>query len=163
MAAEAAIMMAAMQGFPTFVIGIGNVTTAQNTLNQFAINGGEAQTGGATSYYAATDEASLEAALSKIVGMVASCTIPLTGAPADKTNVAISVKDSSGKPTKVPMDPTNGWSYTSAAQDTIQLNGSYCDGVKSGTYSDVQFVYACSGSPPICIDRLADGTCGDKT
>ena len=62
-AAEAAVTMAAMQGYQTFVIGIGNVATAQNTLNQLAINGGQPQTGGATSYYAATDEASLEAAL----------------------------------------------------------------------------------------------------
>lgn len=160
MAAEAAIMMAAMQGFQTFVIGIGNVATAQNTLNQFAINGGQAQTGAATSYYAATDEASLEAALNKIVGVVASCTIPLTGVPANLTNVAVSVDDAAGNPTKVPEDATNGWTYTDANNTAIQLHGSYCDSVKGGTYSNVKFVYACDGAP-ICIDKLANGQCGD--
>jgi len=159
-AAEAAIMMAAMQGYQTFVIGIGNVATAQNTLNQFAINGGQAQTGAATSYYAATDEASLEAALNKIVGVVASCTIPLTGVPANLTNVAVSVDNAAGTPTKVPEDPTNGWTYTDATNTAIQLHGSSCDGVKSGTYTNVQFVYACDGVP-ICIDKLANGQCGD--
>jgi von Willebrand factor type A domain len=72
-AAEAAVMMAASQGIRTFVIGIGNVATAQNTLNQLAIEGGEAQTGTTTSYYAATDEASFELALNSIVKTIAGC------------------------------------------------------------------------------------------
>jgi von Willebrand factor type A domain len=147
MAAEAAITMAAMMGFPTFVVGIGNVSSAVNTLNQFAINGGEAQTGAATSYYAATDPTSLEAALNAIVGKVASCTVQLQGVPAGQTNVAVSVDDSSGKATEVPEDPTNGWSYTSTADTAIQLNGTYCDGVKNGTYTNIKFYYACDGMP----------------
>jgi von Willebrand factor type A domain len=160
--AAAAVTAAFNAGFPTFVVGIGN-TMGDATLTQFAVNGGEPQTGAATQFYSVNDTADLETALSKIVGIVASCTIPLTGAPMDKTNVAISVNNSAGTPTKVPMDPTNGWSYTSAAQDTIQLNGSYCDGVKGGSYSDVQFVYSCPGGPPICIDKLANGQCGDAS
>jgi hypothetical protein len=72
-AAAAAVMMAATQGIKTFVVGIGDVSSALNTLNQLAIEGGEAQTGGATSYYAATDEAALEAALTAIVGKIAGC------------------------------------------------------------------------------------------
>ena len=159
-AAEGAVMMAAMQGFQTFVVGIGNVTSAVNTLNQMAINGGQAQTGASTSYYAATDEAALEAALMAIVGKVASCTIPLTGVPAGQTNVAVSVDDASGQATKVPNDPTNGWTYTDSTDTKIQLNGTYCDGVKNGTYSNVQFLYSCNGQP-ICVDKLANGTCGD--
>ena len=73
LAVEAAVMMAASEGIKTFVIGIGNVATAQSTLNQLAIDGGEAQTGSATSYYAATDEAVLEAALTSIVGKISGC------------------------------------------------------------------------------------------
>jgi hypothetical protein len=158
-AAEAAVMMAAMQGFPTFVVGIGNVASAQNTLNQMAINGGHAQTGAATSYFAATDEASLEAALNAIVGQVASCVIQLTNVPPGQTNVAVSV-DNNGTPTKVPNDPNNGWTYTDSTDTSITLHGSYCDGVKGGTYTNVGFVYACDGMP-ICVDRLQDGSCGD--
>jgi len=160
--AEAAVSAAFTAGFPTFVVGIGD-TMGDATLTQFAVNGGEPQTGAATQFYSVSDTADLETALSKIVGIVASCTIPLTGAPMDKTNVAISVNTSAGTPTKVPMDPTNGWSYTSAMQDTIQLNGSYCDGVKNGSYSNVQFVYSCPNGPPICIDKLANGQCGDAS
>jgi hypothetical protein len=151
--------MAAMMGYPTFVVGIGNVSTAVNTLNQMAINGGQPQTGGATSYYAATDEASLEAALMAIVGKVASCTIALPTAAVGQSNVAVSVQDASGKASKVPQDGTNGWSYVNGGM-SIQLNGSYCDGVKGGTYSNVEFLYSCDGMP-ICIDKLANGQCGD--
>ena len=91
---------------------------------------------------------------------MASCTIPLTNVPPGQTNVAVSVDDASGKATKVPQDDTNGWSYATGSTTTIQLNGSYCDGVKAGTYSNVEFVYACAGAP-ICIDKLANGHCGD--
>ena len=72
-AVEQAVMMAASQGIKTFIVGIGNVATAQSTLNQLAAAGGEAQVGGATSYYAALDEATLEAALTSIVGKIAGC------------------------------------------------------------------------------------------
>ena len=67
---EAAVTSALQQGFKTFVIGSGNVATAVNTLNQLAANGGESQTGGTTSYYAATDPTSLQKALNAIVGVV---------------------------------------------------------------------------------------------
>ena len=154
-----AVTMAASMGYQTFVIGIGNVQSAQNTLNQLAIAGGQPQSGGATSYYAATDEATLEAALMAIVGKVASCQIVLPAAAVGQTNVAVSVDDSSGKATKVPQDNNNGWSFVNNGMG-IQLNGSYCDNVKNKTYSNVQFLYACNGQP-ICIDKLANGQCGD--
>jgi hypothetical protein len=73
MAAEAAVTMAASQGFKTFVIGIGNVASAQNTLNQLALAGGEPQPGATTDYYAATDEAAFELALNRIVSTIAGC------------------------------------------------------------------------------------------
>ncbi|MFL5304388.1 MAG: vWA domain-containing protein [Polyangia bacterium] len=69
-AVEAAIDGAVGQGIKTFVIGIGNVATAESTLNALAIAGGEAQVGASTSYYPATDEAALEAALTTIVAAV---------------------------------------------------------------------------------------------
>ena len=42
LAVEEAVMAAAAQGIKTFVVGIGNVATAQNTLNLLAIDGGRA-------------------------------------------------------------------------------------------------------------------------
>jgi len=161
--ATTAVMNAAAAGFPTFVVGIGN-TMGETTLNGFAKAGGEPQVGSAdgNSFYEVNSTADLVTALNKIVGIVASCTIPLTNVPPGQTNVAVSVQDASGTATKVPQDNTDGWSYANGSTTTIQLNGSYCDGIKMGTYSNVEFVYACDGAP-ICIDKLADGTCGDKS
>jgi von Willebrand factor type A domain len=161
--ATTAVMNAAAAGFSTFVVGIGN-TMGDATLNGFATAGGEPQTGSAdgNSFYEVNSTADLVTALNKIVGIIASCTIPLTGVPAGETNVAVSVDDASGNPTKVPEDSTNGWSYTDTTDTAIQLNGSYCDSIKAGTYSNVQFVYACEGMP-ICIDKLANGQCGDSS
>jgi hypothetical protein len=144
MAVEMAVTAAAQQGFKTFVIGIGNVSTAVATLNQLAIDGGEAQTGGTTSYYAATDPTALESALDAIVGVVASCTISLANAPAGFTNVAISADTSGGSTVEIPQDPTNGWSYGPNMQ-SVNLNGTSCDNLKNGTYSNFQFYYACPG------------------
>jgi hypothetical protein len=130
------------------VIGIGNVASTVNTLNQLAINGGEAQTGAATNYYAATDPAALQSALNAIVGQVASCTISLSGAPSGFTNVAISADDTAGKPVAIPHDPNNGWSY-GPDMTTVVLNGSACNNLQSGAYSNFQFYYACAGQPII--------------
>jgi von Willebrand factor type A domain len=161
-AAETAVGNAKTAGFPTFVVGIATDSDqmANDTLNTMATNGGYPQSGAATQYYSVTDTASLEAALSKIVGMVASCTIPLTNVPANLSNVAVSAQDTSGKPVEILEDPTNGWSYTNGNMNVIQLNGTACDNLQSGSYSNFQFLYACDGTI-ICIDRNPDGSCGD--
>jgi hypothetical protein len=143
-AAENAVAAALQMGFKTYVIGIGNVSTAVNTLNALATAGGVPQTGAATSYYAATDPTSLEAALNAIVGAVASCNISLAGAPSGFTNVAVSADTSSGT-VEIPQDATNGWSYGPNNQ-SIVLNGTSCTSLKSGTYSNLQFYYACAGT-----------------
>ncbi len=72
-----------MAGIATFVVGLGTSSdaTVNATLDQMAINGGGAEIGGTTSYYAVTDSTSLEAALTAIVGAAASCTLPLTNVP----------------------------------------------------------------------------------
>jgi hypothetical protein len=161
-AAEMAVANAKAAGFPTFVVGIATDSDqmATNTLNTMAVNGGFPQTGAATQYYSVSDTAGLEAVLSQIVGMVASCTIPLTNVPANLSNVAVSANDASGKPVQIQEDPNNGWSYTSSAMNVIKLNGTACDNLQSGAYSNFQFIYACAGTV-ICIDKNPDGTCSD--
>jgi hypothetical protein len=161
-AATMAVANALASGIKTFVIGVGNVQVAQNTLNQFAMAGGLAQSNAATSYYAATDPTALEAALNALVGAVFSCTVSLSGAPSGFTNVAVSAVDAStGKPVAIQQDPNNGWTYDSGKQN-ILLKGTACDDLKNGTYTNLNFIYACEGTT-ICIDRNPDGTCGDHT
>jgi hypothetical protein len=149
-------------GIKTFVIGVGDVATAQNTLNNFAMAGGLPQKGAATSYYAATDPTALENALQALIGAVFSCTVSLSSAPSGFTNVAVSAVDTStNKKVAIPEDGTNGWTYDANKQN-ILLKGSACDKLKNGGYKDLNFIYACEGTT-ICIDRNPDGSCSDHT
>jgi catechol-2,3-dioxygenase len=133
-------------GFPTFVVGIATSTDTQatNALNMMAVNGGEAQTGAATQYYAVTDTAGLETVLAQIIGKAVSCTIPLTGVSGDLDKVAVSAKDASGNTIEIMQDSVNGWSYTDATKTAIILNGDACNNLKSVTYTGFQFIYTCA-------------------
>jgi hypothetical protein len=146
--AEAAVTRAFKAGFPTFVVGIATASDAMatQTLNTMAMNGGYAQTGAATSYYSVADTASLETALNQIVGLVASCSMPLNGAPTNFSNVAVQVQTTSGA-MAVPQDPShaNGWDYTNN-KTSVEFYGPACDSLKSGAYKNVQFIYACPGA-----------------
>ena len=144
--AENAVAAAYTAGFPTFVVGIATTTdpTASNALNVMAMNGGEAQTGTATQYYAVTDTASLVDVLNKILGKALSCTIPLTGVNGTLDKVAVSAVDANGNAIEIMQDPTNGWSYTDPTKTAIILNGDACNNLQSVTYTDFQFIYTCS-------------------
>ena len=146
MNSEMAVAAAAAAGIKVFVVGIGNVASAVAVLNQMAVNGGEAQTGGATSYYAATDQTALATALNQIVGKVASCTLPLPGKPQDPTNVIV---EDEGTKTQIVRDTTHteGWDYTDASDTAIQLYGTACSKVTDGTYSNIQILEGCPGTP----------------
>ena len=142
-----AITNAHTAGIPTFVVGIATTTvaTATTLLNSAAQAGCYPQTGAATQYYAVTDTASLQDTLSRIVGIATSCTIPLQNVPTDQDwNVAISATDSTGTHVEVPNSATDGWAYTDASKSSITLVGTYCDGMKSGAYTDFNFIYSCS-------------------
>jgi len=144
--AENAVAAANTAGFPTFVVGIATTAdgSATKALNAMAVNGGEAQTGAATQYYAVTDTASLVTVLAQIVGKAASCTIPLTGVSGDLDKVAVSAKDAAGNTIEILQDNVNGWSYTDATKTAIILNGDACNNLKSVTYTGFQFLYTCA-------------------
>jgi hypothetical protein len=152
--AEAAVLNARMAGVPTFVVGLATSSdaTVTATLDQLALNGGEAQAGGTSSYFAVTDSASLEEALTAIVGAAASCTLPLIDVPTGLTNVAVSATDSSGHNVAIPEDSSDGWTFTDSSEVAIVLNGPACANLRSGAYTNFQLVYACAGVI-ICIDK----------
>ena len=151
--AEAAVANARMAGVPTFVVGLATSSdaTVAATLDQMALDGGEAQAGGTSSYFAVTDRASLEEALTAIAGAVASCTLPLTDVPVGLTNVAVAATESSGDLVKIPQDPSDGWTFTDSSEDAITLHGTACANLRSGAYTNFQYVYACDGVT-ICIE-----------
>jgi hypothetical protein len=140
--AEAAVAMAAAAGIPVFVVGVGNVTAAQMTLDQLATNGGRAQAT-APLYYPASNTADLVAVLTKIGGQITSCTFSLGKAPPDPTNIAVYAYAGT-KSTRLAQSMTNGWEY-GAGMTSIELFGAACDAVKAKTTTDVQAIFGCPG------------------
>ena len=116
------------------MVGIGAQT---GNLDNFA------SAGGTGNYFPATSPDQLTAALSSIVVAVASCTFTMTQAPDDPSNLGVYLD----KNTKVPRDASDGYSLASDNL-TVTFNGSYCDGLKNGTYQVVQVFFGCPGSDP---------------
>ena len=140
--AEAAVTMAAAGGIPVFVVGVGNVASAQMTLDQLATDGGRAQ---ATEplYYPVSNTADLVAVLTKIGGQITSCTFGLGKAPPDPTNIAVYAYAGTTS-TRLAQSMTDGWEY-GAGMTSIELFGAACDAVKAKTTTDVQAVFGCPG------------------
>lgn len=138
--ATAAIAAALQSGISTYVIGIG---PSSGNLDNFAAAGGTGK------YYPALSPQDLTSALSSIVGTVASCTFNLGKTPPDPNNVA--VEFNGDKTLRAPRDTAhaNGWDYTSAADTVIQIYGSWCDNVKSGTYKTAKVLMGCPGGESV--------------
>jgi hypothetical protein len=133
-----AISAAAAAGFKTYVLGVGPET---GNLDNFAAAGGTSK------YYPALSPDDLTKALAAIVGAVASCTFNLSTAPPVPTNVVIEFDDN--KSLRAPRDTTHtdGWDYTSSANTTIQLFGSWCENVTNGVYKSAKVLMGCPFSP----------------
>ena len=139
-AAIAAITAAAAAGFKTYVVGIaieGSVTT----LNEMATAGGVPRTDPMNKFYPVANRADLTAALNVITGQVSNCIFPLTMPPPDKDSVKVTVDNE-----RVPPGAMDGWSYTSMQNTAIQLNGTWCERVKTKT-ADVAIVFGCPMVP----------------
>lgn len=132
------ISAAAAAGIKVYVIGMGPSTNIRN-LDKFAVAGETEH------YYPATSAAELNAALSSIVGQVASCTFSLTSPPPDPNNIAVYLDKQI-----VPRDASNGW-ILSADQRSVLFVGSYCDGIKADGYKQVQVYFGCPDTEPPAI------------
>jgi hypothetical protein len=123
-------------GINTFVIGIG---PSPGNLTSFA------QSGGTGDYYPATSPDQLTTALNSITKKVASCVFNLGKYPPDPNNIVI---EFNGDPSqRAPQDTThtNGWDYTSPADTSVQVYGSWCDKITNGTYTSTEVILGCPG------------------
>ena len=133
--AAAAIAAAAAPGsdIKTYVIGIG---PSAGNLDAFAAAGGTGK------YFPANSPDQLTTALGTIVGTVASCVFTMAAVPPDPGNLGVYLDSG----TKVPLDQSNGYSLATNNL-TVTLNGSYCDGIRAGTYQLIQVFFGCPGIP----------------
>ena len=111
-------------------------------LDKVAVAGGAPSpiTGG---FYAADNQADLQAALAQIAGAIPSCTLPLNPAPvAIQVNFVTVTVDGVEYPT--PLDgpeeceTTDGW-YWSNEFDEITVCGTACDSVKATGSLDAEY------------------------
>jgi hypothetical protein len=140
--AVAAVAAANTAGYKTFVVGVN--TTKENAtlaLNEMAVAGGMSRPDPnplATKFYLANTESELVDALTRITGVVASCTFTLAEAPAPNERVGVRVD---GRPV---MDWTIG-----ADRRTIQISGETCEQIKNGTIQSVRVAFGCPSDPPV--------------
>jgi hypothetical protein len=140
MLAVQAVRDAAAAGFKTYVIGIAIEPEGIQILNQMAMAGGAPRNDPMFQFYPVSNRADLGQALNAIAGQVASCVFTLSKPPPAPDSVKVTVD---GQP--APESATEGWSYTSDQHTAIQLNGSWCERVKTRQQAQVDIVLGCPG------------------
>ncbi len=119
------------QGLPTYVIGIETKGDPEfsDVLDAMAVAGGRPQVGAAQSYYAASSEAELNAALTTIRNQVGACTYLTSSVPDQNGSIVVSVDG-------VALAPDQ-WIWGDRSNGEIVLQGdacqSGCDRKSSGT------------------------------
>jgi hypothetical protein len=139
----AAIANATTEGFPTYVVGIGNASAATNAILEQMANAGAVPRAGSPAYYPASSMDEMANVLTGIVAAVSSCTFsfgepPCPGIGESRDNIAVMLDDQF-----VPWDNlhANGWDYTNAFRTGVQLYGAACDTVRSAPTAHVVTVH----------------------
>jgi hypothetical protein len=144
--AVTAVSAAATAGFPTFVVGIatGGMGTADTTLSNMANAGGLPRMGTPT-YYPVTSAADLATAIRTLIGVAASCTFQIGPPPSDDGTTSLGMINVFGDGNEIMRDPshTDGYDYTDATMQSIQVYGPRCDQIMSGTIRDVAVTFIC--------------------
>ncbi len=118
-----------------FAVGFG---FSGASLDQIAMAGGTNQG------YTAENQAELNAALSSILGGIASCTFQLDEVPPDPSELYVFLNSD---PAGIPIDAANGYTYDPVT-NSITLHGTTCDAVINGDSAKVDVVYGCPHPPP---------------
>ena len=128
-------------GVPTFVVGIGTLSSTEVVLDALARAGGHPRAETTHAYYPASSTADLVTTLNELIRIARSCRIDIA-APAGSSRDAIDVL---GDGTVIPRDTThmNGWDYSSPAHTGADLYGAACTNVLMGTTMRLSIKYHC--------------------
>ncbi len=137
----------------TFVVGSPGVTNTA-FMSSLAVAGGTARYDGCEAtgecYYqiGATDFAvDLQAVLTEIAGQVATCTfaLPLDSGDVDPNKVNVSYQVGDGGAQELARDAArqDGWDYTDASQQNVEIFGPACEAIKASTDSTVTIELGC--------------------
>ncbi len=150
---------AAMNGIPTFVVGIdikdelssdtadGNPdnTNTYEELNALAVAGGVPKDNPDEKFYNSQNQIELQAALQAIAEQVLPCVIDLDPVPKFPDFVEVEVNGIKyGKTQVMDCDTEDGWKFVDDTYEQIQLCGEACTGFQGSGNLDAQ--YKCPGS-----------------
>jgi hypothetical protein len=148
--AVAAIAASAAANIPVFVVGVATagvmsgMIDADMVLTMMANAGGRPRMG-TPAYYSVSNAADLSAALTALVTEAASCTFQVGPPPTNDGTTSTSHIDVFGDGTKIPRDTTHteGWDYTDASMNSIQIYGQTCAAVMNATIQSVTVTFRC--------------------
>ena len=144
MDAVAAVTAALQAGVPTFVIGVATtVANDVSTLNALATAGGKPACPGcplATQFYDGSSQEKIQAAFADVADAAAACIFPLSSLPPVPDKIGVYVGAGMAK---APRSATDGWEYTDATHMTVQVQGSWCDMIKTAGANTVQIIFGC--------------------
>jgi hypothetical protein len=138
-----AVTSAAASGIHTFVLGVATTRVSDTAvLNSLAVAGGEAQPSTnplATKFYLASDQTDLANAIKAITALTVTCSFALSPPLAAPDLVTVNVAG-----TSAPRDPNHveGWDYSDATDTTIEVYGTWCDMITSGS-NTIEIVFGC--------------------
>jgi hypothetical protein len=144
-AAVAAVDAARTAGYKTFVVGIATASgTADATLSNLANAGGLPRAGTPT-YYPVTSATDLAAAIRTLIGVAATCTFQIGPAPTDDGSTSLEKINVFGDGVEIKRDATHadGYDYTDASMNAIEVHGPLCAKIMSGEIRDVNVTFQC--------------------
>ncbi len=132
-------------GIDTFVVGIPGSEIFSDSLDQFALAGGQALSEGSTSYFAVGDTDALSEVLLSITrDLLTSCELQLESEPPDLDQLNVEVDGE-----LIPQDSDDGWDLdTSTEPPTVILEGATCARVETEGVSSIRVVYGCPTFQP---------------
>jgi hypothetical protein len=142
--APPAIAAANTAGFKTFVVGIATTGLGDTTLSNMANAGGLARSV-TPSYYPVASADELAAAIRTLIGVAATCTFQIGPPPTDDGSTSLDKIDvfGDGKPIARDTTHTDGYDYTDATKQQIQVYGPRCQDITSGVIVEVSVTFAC--------------------
>jgi hypothetical protein len=147
--AVTAVEAARTAGFQTFVVGISTTSaTADATLSSMATAGGLPRAGTPT-YYPVTSATDLADAIRTLIGVAATCTFQIGPPPTDDGSTSLAKINVFGDGVEIMRDTsrTNGYDYTDASMNSIEVHGPLCEQIMSGTIHDVTVTFGCIFNP----------------
>ena len=139
----AAADAAETDGYPVYVIGVGDSLAWNDVMNEIAM------AGGTDAYYPAADADALATALHDIVGEVVTCEFDIDWASipeeADPTQVNFYDGDGNVIPYDENCDAGEGWAWLDS--DTVVFCEAACQHLKDGDWGTVTAKFGCDSQP----------------